>query len=276
MTRHSLAIPVVVFAVALSVHSPSLAQNFLDNPRTQIGSSSVAPVHPPQTQTSLSDEDMARLLLVRRDYREAQELFYKLTMQEPKNATYWNELGISLHSQSLLAAALKCYQKSAKLDSHYPDAVNNAGTIWYEEKKYARAIRAYHKAIGIKPDFAPFYVNLGYAYFNDKKYDDSILSFRKALEIDPSAFDPSRSRSGTVIQDRSVGTDRGRFYFMLAKSFAEAGNLERCIVYLKKSKDEGFADFNSVKTDPSFAAVIKLPALQELIEPKPVAEAVQP
>ena len=134
--------------------------------------------------------------------------------------------------------------------------MNNAGTIWYEEKKYARAIRAYRKAIGIKPDFAPFYVNLGYAYFNDKKYDDSILSFRKALEIDPSAFDPSRSRSGTVIQDRSVGTDRGRFYFMLAKSFAEAGNLERCIIYLKKSKDEGFADINSVKTDPSFAAVI--------------------
>ena len=215
MTRHSLAIPVVAFAVALSLHSPSLAQNFLDNPRTQIGSSSVAPAH--AAQTALSDEDMARLLLVRRDYHEAQQMFYKLTVQEPKNATYWNELGISLHSQAQLAAALKCYQKSAKLDSHYPDAVNNAGTIWYEEKKYARAIRAYRKAIGIRPDFAPFYVNLGYAYFNDKKYDDSISSFRKALEIDPTVFDPSRSRSGTVIQDRSVGTDRGRFYFMLAK-----------------------------------------------------------
>ena len=274
MTRYSLAIPVVVFAVGFSLHPTSLAQNFLDNPRTQIGSTAVAPAH--HAQTTLSDEDMARLLLIRRDYREAQQLFYKLTVQEPKNATYWNELGISLHSQSLLAAALKFYQKSSKLDSHYPDAVNNAGTIWYEEKKYARAIRAYRKAIGIKPDFAPFYVNLGYAYFNDKKYDDSITSFRKALEIDPSVFDASRSRSGTVIQDRSVVPDRGRFYFMLAKSFAEAGNVERCLVYLKKAKDEGFADINSVKTDPSFAAVMKLPALQEVLEPKPVAEAVQP
>jgi tetratricopeptide (TPR) repeat protein len=171
---------------------------------------------------------------------------------------------------------MKCYQKSAKLDSHYPDAVNNEGTIWYEEKRYAKAIRAYRKAIGIKSDYAPFYVNLGFAYFNDKKYDDSLMSFRKALELDPSAFDASRSRSGTVIQDRSVGSDRGRFYFMLAKSFAEAGNAERCIIYLKKAKDEGFRDINSVKTDPSFAAVIKLPALQEVLEPKPVDEAAQP
>jgi tetratricopeptide (TPR) repeat protein len=274
MTRHSLAIPVVAFAVALSTYSPSRAQNFLDNPRAQLASASVVPA--PPAQAPISDEDMARLLLVRRDYREAQQMFYKLTVREPKNAIYWNELGISLHSQSQLGAALKCYQKSAKLDSHYPDAINNAGTIWYEEKKYAKAIRAYRKAIGLKADFAPFYVNLGFAYFNDKKYDDSIASFRKAMEIDPSAFDPSRSKSGTVIQDRSVGTDRGRFYFLLAKSFAEAGNVDRCIIYLKKAKDEGYTDINSVRSDPSFAALLKLPALQEVLEPKVVEEAAQP
>ena len=69
MTRHSLAIPVAVFAVALAALPLSCAE-FLDNPRTKYGSSSVAPAH--AAQTTLSDEDMARLLLVRRDYREAQ------------------------------------------------------------------------------------------------------------------------------------------------------------------------------------------------------------
>jgi tetratricopeptide (TPR) repeat protein len=274
MTSHSLAIPVAAF-VLLSAFPPSRAQIFRDNPQTQLASASVAPT--PTAQAPLSDEDMGRLLLVRKEYHGAQQIFYRLTVQEPKNAIYWNELGISLHNQSQLAAALKCYQKSFKLNSHYPDALNNAGTIWYEEKKYAKAIRAYHKAIGIKADFAPFYLNLGFAYFNDKKYDDSIASFRKALEIDPSAFDPSRSRSGTVIQDRSVSTDRGRFYFMLAKSFAEAGNVDRCIIYLKKAKDEGYADFNSVKSDPTFAALLKLPAMQEVLEPKATAaDAAQP
>ncbi len=274
MTRHSLAIPAVTLLVVLSVFPPSRAQNFLDNPRAQVASSNVAPA--PPTQVPLSDEDMGRLLLVRREYQEAQQMFSRLTVVQPKNAVYWNELGISLHKQYQLAAALKCYQRSFKLNSHYPDALNNAATIWYEEKKYAKAIRAYNKAIGIKPNYAPFYLNLGFAYFNDKKYDDSIAAFRKAMELDPSAFDPSRSRSGTVIEDRTIGADRGRFYFMLAKSFAESGNIDRCIIYLKKAKDEGFADMNSVRTDPSFASVLKLPALQEVLEPKAAEQASQP
>lgn len=273
MTNRSLAIPAALFL--LYAFPPSHAQNFTDNPRGQLASASA--VNPtPQAPTALSDEDMARLLLVRKEYRQAQEIFYKLTVEQPKNAVYWNELGISLHSQAQLAAALKCYQKSAKLDSHYSDALNNAGTIWYEEKKFAKAIRAYHKAIGIKPDFAPFYLNLGFAYFNDKKYDDSIAAFRKALQIDPAVFDANRSRSGTVIQDRSVGTDRGRFYFMLAKSFAEAGNAERCIIYLKKAREEGYKDMNAAKSDPSFAAMLKIPAVQEILEPKLAEDTSQP
>jgi hypothetical protein len=63
-------------------------------------------------------------------------------------------------------------------------------------------------------------------------------------------------------------SDRGRFYFLLAKSFAEAGNFERSLVYLRKAKEEGFASINDVKTDPSFTAVLKLPEIQELLAPK--------
>ncbi len=273
MTKQFLAIPAVSL-ILLSALIPSRAQNFTDSPSTQLTGSSV--VNPSPGQTALSQEDLARLMLVRKEYHEAEEIFYRLTVEQPRNAVYWNELGITRHNQAQLAAALKCYQKSAKLDSTYPDALNNAGTIWYEQKKYAKAIRAYRKAIGMKPDFAPFYLNLGFAYFNDKKYDDSITAFRKALEIDPSAFDVNRSRSGTVIQDRSVGTDRARFYFMLAKSFAEANNAERCVIYLRKARDEGYKDIETVKTDPSFAKVIHDPAIQEALAPKPETEPIQP
>jgi tetratricopeptide (TPR) repeat protein len=188
---------------------------------------------------------------------------------------YWNELGITHQNQAQLASALKCYEKSAKLDPHYADPQNNIGTIWYERKKYPKAIRAYKKAILVKDDFAAFYMNLGFAYFGQQNYDDSIASFRKALQIDPAAFDNSRARMGTVIQDRSLTSDRGKFYFLLAKSFAEAGNVERCVIYLKKAKDEGYKDYATAKTDPSFAAVLKDPAIQEVLAAKP-EETVQP
>jgi len=264
MTRQFLAIPVLAFLLCLLL-SPCLAQTAPDiaPPQTPNASATTAQNAP------LSAEDLARLYLVRKDYREAENAFRKLTQQEPKNAVYWNELGISLHNQMQLTAAMKCYDKSSKLDSHYGDPVNNMGTVWYERKKYAKAIRTYKRAIGIKDEFAPFYLNLGYAYFGDKKYEESIAAFRKGLQYDPDAFDLSKNHSGTVIQDRSLSADRGLFYFLLAKSFAQAGNVDRCLIYLRKARDEGYKDLTSAKSDPAFAGMLKNPDIQEVLEPKP-------
>jgi tetratricopeptide (TPR) repeat protein len=268
MTRLFLAIPVRPLLFVPFLLFPSSAQTNPDSPAVQ----TAATVSGTQT-AKLSEEDMGRLYLVRKQYHEAQDLFYKLTQEQPRNAVYWNELGISFHNQIELGAALKCYQKAAKLDPKYADAQNNIGTVWYERKHYNKAIRSYKRALTLRKDFAPFYVNLGYAYFGAKNFEDSISSFRKALSIDPEALDPSRSRSGTVIQDRSLASDRARFYFLLAKSFAQSGNVERCVIYLRKAKDEGYKDLNTVKSDPAFASVLTDPAIQEIIAPKPVEEA---
>jgi uncharacterized protein YehS (DUF1456 family) len=56
---------------------------------------------------------------------------------------------------------------------------------------------------------------------------------------------------------------------LLAKSFAEAGNLDRCLIYLRKAKDEGYKELAAIKMDPSFAAVIQNPAIQEILAPRP-------
>jgi tetratricopeptide (TPR) repeat protein len=112
------------------------------------------------------------------------------------------------------------------MDPKYADAQNNIGTIWYQRKKFGKAIRSYQKAIKLRTDMAVLYSNLGYAYFGEKKYEESIGAFRQALALDPQCFEHNSSRSGSLLQDRSV-SDRGRFYFLLAKSFAQAGNIER-------------------------------------------------
>jgi tetratricopeptide (TPR) repeat protein len=267
MTSIKLAIPGSLLLLALTI--PSAGQTVPDT------TTSDAPAPPVQAvgqiapvaaaPAPLSEEEMADLLMIRKEYRNAADKYLELTRQDPKNAVYVNKLGISLHQMNDLRAALKCYEKAVKLNPQYADAQNNIGTIWYQRKKYGKAIRAYRKAIKMRDTMAVLYSNLGYAYFGDKKFEDSITAFRQALALDPLVFEHGSSRAGSLLQDRSV-YDRARFDYLLAKSFAETGNYERCLVYLRKAKDEGFKSLNDVKSDPAFAAMLKLPDLQPAIQ----------
>jgi tetratricopeptide (TPR) repeat protein len=275
MTRTQMAFPASILLFTLSI--PAAGQSLLENPETAVAPR-VGPSHQQQqppadsavivVRPELTDEQMADLYMVRKDYREATLVYKRLADQNPHNPVYLNKLGIALHQQAALAMALKYYERASKADPSYADAQNNIGTIWYQRKRYGKAIKAYQKAIGIRNDMAVLYSNLAYAYFGDKKYEQAISSFRQALALDPQLFEHNSSRNGSLLQDRSVG-DRGRFYYLLAKSFAEAGNLERCLIYLRKAKDEGYKELNAAKSDPAFSAVLKDPAIQAVFATKP-------
>jgi tetratricopeptide (TPR) repeat protein len=261
----------------------SAGQSFTDTDKSKASIETRPAQSPPQSpaqsstvvvRPELTDEQLADLYMVRKEYREAAQVYKRLCDQNPQSPVYLNKLGIALHQQAALPMALKYYERATKVDPTYADAQNNIGTIWYQRKKYGKAIRAYKKAIGIRPEMSVLYSNLAYAYFGDKKYEEAIAAFRQALALDPQLFEHNNSRNGSLLQDRSVG-DRGKFYFLLAKSFAQAGNLERCIVYLRKAKDEGYKELSSAKTDPAFAAVLKEPAILELLTPR-VVENTQP
>jgi tetratricopeptide (TPR) repeat protein len=275
MTHYGMAVPAALLLVSLSI--PSAGQTTDDtaavsNPVSNFVAPLQTPVQVsasalPAGQKQLTQEEMADILMARKDYREAAFSYKKLVDENPRNAIYWNKLGIAVHQQSELSSALKFYQRAVKVNPQYADAQNNIGTIWYQRKKFGKAIRAYQHAIKLRNDMAVLYSNLGYAYFGEKKYQESIGAFRQALALDPQLFEHSSSRAGSVLQDRSV-SDRGRFYFLLAKSFAEAGNFERSLIYLRKAKEEGFASWNEVKSDPSFSAMLKLSETQEILAPK--------
>ncbi len=277
MTRIRLALAVSFLLVSLTL--PSIGQTSDDTrkeafvPPMQTQSQvSTATANPAERQ--MSDEEKGDLYMARKQYREATDQYRMLCEQDPHNAVFLNKLGIALHQQTALGLALKYYEKAVKANPKYADAENNIGTIWYQRKKYGKAVRAYQRAIKMRDDMPVLYSNLGYAYFSQGKYEDSIVAFRTALAKDPQFFERGSSRNGSVLQDRSV-PDRGRFYFLLAKSFAEAGNLERAIFYLRKSKEEGYAQINEVKKDPAFAALLKDQAVIDLLAPKPVESAQQ-
>jgi len=273
MRKIWMAFPAGFLFFALSI--PAAGQSLVENPSAPVAPKlpQAQPQSPAETSVivvkpELTDEQLGDLYMVRKDYREAAQVYKRLSDQNPRNPVYLNKLGIALHQQAALSQALKCYERAWKVDPKYADAQNNVGTIWYQRKRYGKAIRAYQKAIAVRGDMAILYSNLAYAYFGEKKYEQAIASFRQALALDPQLFDHNSSRSGSILQDRSV-EDRGKFYYLLAKSFAAAGNVERCLLYLRKAKDEGYKELAAAKTDPTFAAVLSDPAIQEVLAPKP-------
>jgi tetratricopeptide (TPR) repeat protein len=270
MTHVRVAFPASILLLSLSI--PASGQT-LESARSMVMAPGVAQVPSPQdpvivVRPEINDEQMGDLYMVRKQYREAAEQFKRLSDKNPRNPIYLNKLGIALHQQEALGLALKYYERAVKVDPRYADAENNVGTIWYQRKKFRKAIKAYEKAIKMRDDMAVLYSNLGYAYFGERKYEEAISAFRQALTLDPLLFEHNGSRNGSILQDRSV-EDHGKFDYMLAKSFAQAGDLDRCIHYLRKAKDEGYKDLADIKKDPAFAAALKSPLVQELLVPRP-------
>ncbi len=219
------------------------------------------------TETVASARDQAlthaALDMIHKDYAQAVDIYKTLLKQDPNDASVWNRLGIAYHQQSMLGDALKCYEKATKLDKKSGDGWNNIGTVYYQEQKWSKAVRAYKKAIALNQQEATFYSNIGLAYLNNKKVPEALQSFNTALKLDPDVFSQT-SRVGTVLQDRSAN-DRGMFNFLLAKSFASAGNAERCAYYLRKAVDEGYAGIATVANDPGFAGVITDPSVRVVL-----------
>jgi tetratricopeptide (TPR) repeat protein len=217
----------------------------------------------PQDSAREAALEHAALDMIHKDYAGAADIYKGLLRDAPNDGVTWNRLGIAYHQQSLLGDALKCYERATKVDKKNGDGWNNVGTVSFQEKKFAKAVRAYKKAIVLNGNRATFYGNIGIAYMNEKKVPEAMDSFRTAVKLDPDVFNESGS-FGTVLQDRSVG-NRGMFFFMMAKSFAGTGNVERCVYYLRKSRDEGYADFGKATTDPGFSSVLSNPAVRELL-----------
>lgn len=268
MKHFRVAISLAGFLLAVCSASAGRSQN-LPAQKTPPAAAAQAP-----SPAGVCEAETADLHMARKEFKEAADCYRQLTERFPENPAFYNKLGIAYHQLGLLKPALKSYERAAKVDPAFADALNNIGTVWYQRKKYGKAIKAYHKGIAVRPDMAVLHSNLGYAYFAQNKMEEAIASFRRALAIDPGFFEHPGTRTASMLQDRSVA-DRGRFFFLLAKSFAEVGNVERCLHYLRKSRDEGYKEIASVKTDPAFSKMLANPELQELLAPRP-AEPVSP
>src|SRR5215471_18351689 len=100
MTLYRMAVPAAVLLASFTLTSAGqvtddapTASNFTTPVQT------AAQGAPKPGAQTLSPEELADILMARKDYREAAVSYRKLVDQNPRNAIYWNKLGIALHQQ---------------------------------------------------------------------------------------------------------------------------------------------------------------------------------
>jgi tetratricopeptide (TPR) repeat protein len=267
MAMKSLLLTFLSFAVLCvpslqaQEHAPAMPPAASSSPQA-IPSQSTNVVRMTERQVQ---EMRADILMARKMYSEAIKYYSELLAQAPNDAEILNKIGVAYQEEGNTLFAGHYYKRAIKANKNYVSAVNNLGTVEYEKKHYGRAIRLYKQALVLKPtdDVATLYSNLGYAYFGIKEYPEALKCFEQALALDPDVF-AHHGSYGTTVQQRGT-TEPGLFYFLVAKTFARAGDAEHCAHYLKMARDQGYKDLTNAQKDPEFAKVIKDPRVQEAI-----------
>jgi tetratricopeptide (TPR) repeat protein len=229
----------------------------------------IQPVSTPPAQPAaaprpaVTPEMRCDIMMARKLFRDAVDCF---KVNADKSAVWANKTGIAYHQMGDpedLDSAGRYYRKAIKLNPQYAEAINNLGTIYYAKKSYRRAITQYRKALELEPGSAPFLANLGTAYFARKQYQLASEEYVAALKIDPDIFE-RRSSEGSTIQDQNV-EERAKYHYYVAKTYAQTGEKERAIQYIRKALEEGFKDRQKFLKDPEFASLQNDPEFKEVM-----------
>jgi len=270
----------IVLAICLSFALFSAAQNSAPaasnppSPEVRVLQQPIK-VEPPSPTASVEElEASADKLREQNMYRDAVDYYDSALKKDQKNAVLWNKRGIALLQMGRYAEGAKSFEKAIKNDKKYPDAYNNLGVIYYKEeatkaankdkhKDFGRAIKNYRKAIKLRDESASFHSNLGTALFGQGDFKAASNEYKRALQLDPDIFERS-SRIG-VSAHLSSPEDRAHFAYEIAKEYAQAGNLDRALYYLRRALEDGYAKVNDAFKDAEFVNVRKDPRFTELM-----------
>lgn len=195
--------------------------------------------------------------------------YYNAAIAKQPTALLWNKKGIALLFVQHSKDAQKCFEQALRVNKNSAEAMNNLGFVAQMEKRYNKAIKYYQKALEIRPQSPTFHYNLGAAYFAKHEFEKATQEYQTAFKIDPDIF-VRVSRTGVMAQTTSP-EDRAAFSFMVAKMYAQAGDLEHSLEYLRKAMEEGYKNINQVYTDSEFASLRTDKRFTDLMAQKPQA-----
>jgi Tfp pilus assembly protein PilF len=195
-------------------------------------------------------------------YAAAVEEYRRALEVQPYDPSVHNKLGICYQQMRDDAMARREYDRALELDPGYGEVWNNIGTLEQSRWRFKDAVRAYKKAIDVKPGHASFWKNLGSAYLALGQTDEAFEAYQEAFRLDPTVLE-SQGPGVTA-----AGLDLATQSYYLAKLLATNGQTDSALEFLRRAKEAGFSDFDRVRSEPAFKAVVADPRFEELASPR--------
>jgi Flp pilus assembly protein TadD len=218
-------------------------------------------VHETEPAIQPSPIDIGDALMLHQRYQAAIEAYRRAPQDSPEA---WNKMGVAYQLLRNVNEASRCYHHALKLNPKNGTYYNNIGSIQMEHQEYSQAVKSFKKAVKLGPKNALFEKNLGTGLLAQKKYEDGWRAYERAVALDPHIFD--HGADSVRVQNPASAQDRGAMNYYMAKGCVKAGMNEKAINYLRMALNEGFANPKKVLADPEFAPLHDLPAFRQMME----------
>lgn len=211
----------------------------------------------PQTATAAQLETAADVLRARKFPHDALDYYGYAIARGADVPVIMNKMGILRLELQQVAVAHETFQQIVRAHKKDASAWNNLGVTEYMDKRWRQAIADYQRAAKLDRKSAVYRSNLGMAYFESGDMESARREFAGALLIDPHAFD--RHGNGGM-NAQVVGTQNyPQLAFEMARLYAKHQNDAMTVLWLAKSIEAGYDAKADMANDNALRPYMKDP-----------------
>ena len=209
----------------------------------------------PATAAPNSLQTAADVLRARRLPEDALDYYKYALARGGDEATLQNSIGVTELEMHYSVAAKVAFRRAVQLKKKDGKIWNNLGSAEFVTGNLRAALVDYLRAVSLDKRRAVYHSNLASAYFELKDYESARGQFEKAIRLDRNVFRDG-SFAGTSAHVLSL-SDRGRFFFEMAKMSARLKDDATTLNWLAKSSESGFDIMESMSGDKDFVPYMK-------------------
>lgn len=193
-----------------------------------------------------------------------------------------NNRGAALLKDGKKTEAIAEFRKAVELAPGHATAQANLAYAYEQSGQLEEAMAAYQKLLELEPKNATARNNLAALYSRSGRHDDAIREFEALIDRDPAdatarrnleaakrnkgILDEREQRSGGAIKTAEARPDDPRAAYDVARVYAQQGDLDKALAWLKRALDLGYEQVDFLQVDPAMTGVRSDPRFGKLME----------